>query len=75
MADKKDKTSEEKMTLEEAFAALEETITAMESPEMTLDSSMALYEKGVGLLKYCSASIDTAEKQIIILKGGENPDA
>lgn len=61
-------------TLETAFNELEETIAALENPDVTLDASVKLYQQGVKLLKYCNDSIDKAEKKIIELKTEDDAD-
>ncbi len=61
-------------TLESVFEELEQTISALESPEVSLDESLKLYQQGVKLLKYCNDSIDKVEKKIIELKTEENID-
>lgn len=55
-------------TLEDAFEELEETIAELENPDVSLDESLKLYQKGVKLLKYCNDAIDKVEKKIIELK-------
>ena len=55
-------------TLESAFEELEQTISALENPQVTLDEALKLYQQGVKLLKYCNDSIDKVEKKIIELK-------
>ncbi|MBS5522067.1 MAG: exodeoxyribonuclease VII small subunit [Clostridiales bacterium] len=61
-------------TLETAFEELEETIAALENPDVTLDESLKLYQQGVKLLKYCNDSIDKVEKKIIELKTEDDPN-
>ena len=58
-------------TLESVFEELEQTISALENPDVTLDESLKLYQQGVKLLKYCNDSIDKVEKKIIELKTEE----
>ena len=41
------------MTLEKAFEELEVIIEKMNSKEVSLDDSFALYTEGTKLLKYC----------------------
>ncbi len=55
-------------TLEAAFEELDETIAALEDPDVTLDESLKLYQQGIKLLKFCNDSIDKVEKKIIELK-------
>lgn len=54
-------------TLEQSFEELEEIITKLENPDISLDDSFKLYNTGVGLLKACNDSIDKIEKQMILL--------
>lgn len=61
-------------TLESVFEELEQTISALENPEVSLDESLKLYQQGVKLLKYCNDSIDKVEKKIIELKTEEEID-
>ncbi len=61
-------------TLESVFEELEQTISALESPDVSLDESLKLYQQGVKLLKYCNDSIDKVEKKIIELKTEEEID-
>lgn len=60
---KKEKTP----SLEENFSSLEDIITQLESQEITLDESFALYQSGVKALKNCSNLIDEVEKKMQVL--------
>ena len=64
MAEKK------KMSFEKALARLEEIVRAMESGDAMLDKSLALFEEGVGLVKYCQAALDEAEQKVMLLQKG-----
>lgn len=57
----------EKMSVEEAFAQLDEIIQRLESEEIPLEESFRVYQKGMELLKYCSGKIDTVEKKMMKL--------
>lgn len=59
------KQSEEELSLEEAFARIEETIEQLEEEETTLEESFSAYQKGMQLLQYCNAKIDKVEKQVL----------
>ena len=59
--------NENKETLEEMFAVLEETVNQMETEELSLEDSFALYHKGMDLLKKCSSTIDQVEKKMLVL--------
>lgn len=64
--------AENKMTFESALARLEEIVRAMESGSAALDSSLALFEEGIGLVKFCTNALDTAEQKVKILQKDEN---
>ena len=53
------------MTLEEKFAKLEETVTRLESEEVSLEESFRIYKEGMALLKKCNGEIDKVEKQVM----------
>ena len=55
------------MTLEKAFEELEVIIERMNSKEVSLDDSFALYTEGTKLLKYCNEQLDTVEKKMLVL--------
>ncbi len=62
MAEKKE------MTFEAALARLEEIVRSMESGTAMLDQSLALFEEGVGLVKFCTKALDNAEQRVKILQ-------
>lgn len=53
--------------LEEAFDELNQIIEDLEKPDVSLENSFSLYQKGMKLLKACNDSIDKVEKELIIL--------
>ena len=57
------------LTLEEAFAQLEEITGRLEDEKISLEDSFAQYQKGMQLLKYCNDSIDRVEKKVLVLNG------
>ena len=57
------------LTLEEAFARLEEVTRMLEDEDISLEQSFAVYQKGMELLKYCNESIDRVEKKVLVLNG------
>ena len=61
----------EKMTFEAALARLEEIVKQMESGSAPLDKSLALFEEGVSLVKFCTGELDAAEQKVKILMKGE----
>lgn len=62
-----EKVTEDRQSLEEMFSLLENVISEMEKEGISLEHSFDLYNKGMGLLKECSRSIDEVEKKVLIL--------
>lgn len=58
------------MTYEQAFKKLEEYTQQLESGDLTLDESLQVFEKAVGLIRYCGEKLDGAKKQMMVLVEG-----
>ena len=58
---------EQELSLEEAFAQIEETIGHLEEEETTLEESFQAYQQGMKLLQYCNEKIDEVEKQVLLI--------
>ena len=58
------------MSFEESMARLDEIVRKLESGDMLLSDSLALYEEGTGLIKACSKMLDQAEQKVVKLKKG-----
>ncbi|WP_028236012.1 exodeoxyribonuclease VII small subunit [Pseudobutyrivibrio sp. MD2005] len=54
-------------TIEESFEALEEIITKLESPDVTLDESFALYKSGMEELQSANAKIEQTKKAVMAI--------
>ena len=54
----------EKLTFEEAFEKLEDTVHRLEGGGLTLDESIALFERGMKLAKHCGQELDDAELKV-----------
>jgi exodeoxyribonuclease VII small subunit len=54
-------------TYEAALEDIERIVEQLESGELSLEDSLAIFEKGVGLTKYCYQKLDEVEKKIEIL--------
>ncbi|HEY8535864.1 MAG TPA: exodeoxyribonuclease VII small subunit [Vicinamibacterales bacterium] len=52
---------------EAALAELESIVKRLEEGDQTLESSLALYERGVQLSRFCHARLEEAERRIEIL--------
>lgn len=68
------KKKDETPSLEEAFSQMEEIIEKMESQDISLDESFALYQQGMEMLKSCNAMLDTVEKKMQILNAEGEPE-
>ncbi len=58
---------EQELSLEEAFAQIEETIGHLEEEETTLEESFQAYQQGMKLLQYCNEKIDKVEKKVLLI--------
>jgi exodeoxyribonuclease VII small subunit len=52
---------------EAAIAELEAVVKKLEEGDLALEQSLALYERGVQLSRYCHARLEEAERRIEIL--------
>ena len=52
------------LTFEQAFAELEESVRKLESADLSLEDSLALYERGQTLATYCAKLLDEAELKV-----------
>ena len=56
-------------TIEESFQALENIISKLESPDITLDESFALYKAGIEELQGANAKIEQTKKAVMAING------
>lgn len=56
-----------KVSFEAAMTQLESIVANLESGELGLSEAIARYEKGVGLLRQCHATLQSAEQKIRVL--------
>jgi exodeoxyribonuclease VII small subunit len=54
----------EKLPFEEAFKELEDTVHRLEGGGLTLDESIALFERGMRLAEQCGQKLDDAELKV-----------
>jgi exodeoxyribonuclease VII small subunit len=52
---------------EAALAELETIVRKLEDGDQTLESSLALYERGVQLSRFCHTQLEQAERRIEVL--------
>ena len=56
-------------SFEKALERLEAIVEKLESEELGLDASLALFEEGIGLSRLCQARLEEVEKRVeIVLK-------
>lgn len=65
---------EVKLSLEEALEKLDETITKLQSEDVSLEESFRLYKDGMDYVKICSEAIDMVEKKVLMLNQEGNLD-
>jgi exodeoxyribonuclease VII small subunit len=65
----------EDLSFEEAFAELEKVVQQLEAGDLTLDQTMALFERGMNLATQCNAQLDAAELRVqqLVPAEGEYP--
>lgn len=58
---------QKKPDFERSLARLEEVVRKLESPQLSLDESMKLFEEGVELSRECQRQLEEAEGKVEIL--------
>jgi exodeoxyribonuclease VII small subunit len=59
---------------EASLDALEGLVEKMEHGEMSLEESLAAYERGVGLYRRCQQALEQAELRVKLLTDPDRPD-
>ena len=59
---------------ENSMQSLEDLVGKMETGEMTLEESLAAYERGVGLYRRCQSALEQAELRVRLLSDPLRPD-
>ena len=59
------------MSFEEAMAALEAVVSALEKGEVPLEASIALYDRGAALKAHCAARLADAEMKVELIRAAE----
>ena len=61
------KTESSQQKFESALEELELVVEQLESGDLPLDDSLAAFEKGVGLVKFCNDKLSEVEKKVELL--------
>ena len=59
---------------EQSLDELESLVEKMEQGEMSLEESLAAYERGVGLYRRCQSALEQAELRVRLLSDPEQPE-
>ena len=70
MTDSEQSQPEPPVSFEDAFTRLESVVRRLESGQMSLDQSTALFEEGMQLAKICTELLNGAELKIQRLQQG-----
>jgi exodeoxyribonuclease VII small subunit len=62
------------LSYEQAFAELEAIVAILETDKRTLEETLALFERGQELARYCATQLDHAELKVQQLSGGTLTD-
>jgi exodeoxyribonuclease VII small subunit len=52
------------LRFEQALAQLEALTAQLDAPDLTLDSAVATYERGMALARHCLARLDDAQARV-----------
>lgn len=67
------------LTFEKALEELEALVARMEDGKLPLEESLAAYQRGAELIKFCESKLSDAQARIAILDGDTlrdfNPDS
>lgn len=55
---------------EAAMAELEQIVADMEAGKLSLEESLAAYQRGAELLTFCRSRLDDAQQQVRVLEEG-----
>lgn len=58
----------EDLTLEEAFARLNEILADLDGGSQSLEEAFGLYADGMEMVRLCNAKIDKVEKQCLVIQ-------
>ncbi|RAN79995.1 exodeoxyribonuclease VII small subunit [Bacillus sp. SRB_336] len=60
---------------EHSLDELEQLVSRMEGGELSLDESLASFERGIGLFRHCQQSLEQAELRVRLLLDPDAPES
>lgn len=60
---------------EHSLDELEQLVARMEGGDLSLDESLASFERGIGLYRHCQQALEQAELRVRLLLDPEAPDS
>ena len=63
------------LNLEKSMGELEQIVEQLEGGDLTLEKSLAQFEKGIKLSRECQQALSAAEQKVQILLGDELEDS
>ena len=64
--------AKKKISFEESVKRLDEIVKHLESGDLPLEESLALFEEGTELVASCNAMLDQAEQKVSVLRVGKD---
>ena len=61
------KTKEQPATFEEALNLLEDSVSQLETGELTLEESLEVFERGIAASRACASLLDQTRKRVQVL--------
>ena len=61
------KSASETLSFEESLSELEALVLRMEAGELSLESSLQEFERGIGLIRSCQQVLSQAEQKVTLL--------
>lgn len=68
-----DKNASPAAEFEHSLDALEQLVEKMETGDLSLEESLAAYERGVGLYRSCQSALEQAELRVRLLSDPQDP--
>ncbi len=68
---KTEKEKKDPRDFESAMKSLEEIVDRLEKGDLSLEESLALFEEGVGISRFCHSRLEEAERKVEILLKSE----